>query len=637
MEVYKNMLVKKHGFIDILIGVFCVKRCFFTITPAMQYSLEDKYITHGKENLIYMDSDKRLTLKYFNQNVQDIYIQAHTFMGEAILDIYERKTNSQIIETTLSKRVVMDEDSYSQHFSYTPTLKYSNGDKSYIDAVFQSKKKTGFFLKIDDLTQIKRFKVGSVNEIVFVNSIHSYYGFFEVFPEYESININLTPQKINRDDHINMKIFAKLKIVDKTNFYDDPRSDVPDEADFDYRDEYDPNLNRFSLKLPGVKYNEDESTKNNRSKMAVYLITVKCYNMQSIQSIFDLSIIPQVNSITRYDLNPGKAIFASIDVAPNSYHIYDIGKFKSNDNVIELQISQCSGKIDFRFSNQVNYLDTDSVNTIENIQYKNGRYIALLQNIETSYFLTVLGQSGHKKLPTCYWDIFKKYNCYPNNGTVADYMVYFESFNKDNYYTYEAKDAGLIQYEILSTNTVRISWGNIVKKYKVGIESSYETAEATYNVYFTDNEEDSQTMQSLCSLEYSDRVVRSALNITQNSYEISGLDQNRKYYVNIVALVKGGNGLTYIPLEIELKYTVSWLFIVLVLLIIVTVIGVAAYYFKKFKKTEKILELETGMKSDAFVGNLSVTEMSSKRNMRYGTLVEDSNIQTEQKEETLDK
>ncbi len=66
-------------------------------------------------------------------------------------------------------------------------------------------------------------------------------------------------------------------------------------------------------------------------------------------------------------------------------------------------------------------------------------------------------------------------------------------------------------------------------------------------------------------------------------------------------------------------------------------IGVAAYYFKKFKKTEKILELETGMKSDAFVGNLSVTEMSSKRNMRYGTLVEDSNIQTEQKEETLDK
>ena len=72
-------------------------------------------------------------------------------------------------------------------------------------------------------------------------------------------------------------------------------------------------------------------------------------------------------------------------------------------------------------------------------------------------------------------------------------MVYFESFNKDNYYTFEAKDTGIIQYEIVSTNTVKINWGSVMKKYITGLETSWEKAEATYNVYITDNEELCQT------------------------------------------------------------------------------------------------------------------------------------------------
>ena len=47
--------------------------------------------------------------------------------------------------------------------------------------------------------------------------------------------------------------------------------------------------------------------------------------------------------------------------------------------------------------------------------------------------------------------------------------------------------------------------------------------------------------------------------------------------------------------------------------------------------------METGIKTDAFVVNLSMTEMSSKRDLRYGTLVEDVNVTNSGKEEDLDK
>jgi hypothetical protein len=97
--------------------------------------------------------------------------------------------------------------------------------------------------------------------------------------------------------------------------------------------------------------------------------------MKSAVPAFDLSIIPHVNSVSRFSLLPGRAVFASIDVGPGNYHLYDVGKFKEKNNVLQLEISQCTGKIQFHFSNQVNYLDTDAVHTIQNVEYKNGKFV----------------------------------------------------------------------------------------------------------------------------------------------------------------------------------------------------------------------------------------------------------------------
>ena len=80
-----------------------------------------------------------------------------------------------------------------------------------------------------------------------------------------------------------------------------------------------------------------------------------------------------------------------------------------------------------------------------------------------------------------------------------------------------------------------------------------------------------------------------------------------------------------------------FLYLVLIFVVLSIICGVAIYFFRRFKRTSKLLEMETGIKTDAFVGNLSMTEMSSKRELRYGTLVEDVNVTNSGKEEDLDK
>ena len=560
IELNKAMLVKNHGYIDILIAVYCSKRCFLSITSATQYTNKDKFIEPGLENLIYMEPNKTITLKYTNSKRSEILLKTNVFMGDAVMDINEIKVSDQTTYRKTVKQYHLNERDNTQFLNYTPVFKYEKNDQSFIYTTINTNERSGFYLKIEDMTQIRKFNVGKANELFFMGYINNYNGYFEVLPEYEFINIILIPQSVLKETNDDITIFAKLKIVDKNKFYDNPKSDVANINDWDYSGSYDSISNKISFRLPGVKYNKENLSTNNKTLVAIYILTIKCNVLKLDYPIFDLNIIPQVNNIQRFNLLPGKSIYSSIELSPSYYHIYDISKFKSKNNIIEIQIAECSGKINFHLTNQIDYMDADNdLNKKSLVEYEKGTYKIILQDMNSISYLSISAQSATDDYYKCNFDFNKIYGC---NGLVkaAIYMVYVNSYDRDNYYKYEPQDYGLITYEITGSDSVKLSWKKVIRKIISNTFSSEETIDSIFSVFLSDNEDDFKLMQSICSFSHSQTILKKASNLNELSYEISGLIRNKKYYINVLAFVKGYNTLSYIPIEIELKYNLSWIF-----------------------------------------------------------------------------
>ena len=550
MNVDKFSLVDQNGYLDILVAIYCKKRCFSKITPTMKSeSIDfDNFLIKGVEKYIYMEAYELYHFKFNTEKSKNTLLKTDLFFGHAEMTVQEIKYTNNLMLSTTVKWVDLNENNQTQLSNFTRTNNYEQNDQCIISFIIKTLNQTGLSLKIIDMTQLEKFNVGNENQLMFISDTYS--GYFEVLSEYESIIINL----FTLIQQNSIKIYAKLKIVDKNKFYNNSKADIADENDYDYMDEYDKGLNKFSLNLPGVKYKDDNSTKNNRSQIPIYILTIKTKGVNTSPPIISLSIIPKINSITRFDLTLGKPIYTEIEVSPTTFHLYDIGKLKSKDRVYELQISQCSGKIKFHLSNQINYIGSDVDKTIENFDYKYGTYKILLQDIQPSYFLTVFAESGKKKIETCFYNFFKSLSCQKLFNPVANYMVYIKSFNKDNYITYEPDNVGIINYDISEGNSIRIFWSGVLKKFISDNEAIPEKTNSLYKVFVSDNSEDLETMNSICLIDKKNSFIHISHILNETSYVINNLKSNKKYYVNVIAMINDTMNIAYDPLEIHIIF-----------------------------------------------------------------------------------
>ena len=575
---------KSHTEISMLIGVFCHEKCYFTLHGTSQSFLNEKQIHLGIPKLVYVEKNKNLNLKY-NYDIKDKLSYSTTVLqGEANFKLMEVKDQNMMVISQYDSNILQN----SKNIRLYSLLNYKeNEGSSYVVEVLANSN-TAFMMKISREEKVTKFVIdnsNNVNKLIFSTEKMAYNGYFEVLNTIDYINLHLTPSTYNKNLK-SLKIYIKLKMVQKS-FIDSPYSDFPTENDHDYADTMNLLINRMTMRLPGVKI------PLNSDLLPIYLITIdlNINNFNKVEQFHvDFMINPEIKDVQRYKITPFVGLLARI-LVNNKYHLFELEKSDNFDSNVVLSISECRGKINYKVTNSPNF-DGEIQSLSKAFHLENGMYTSTFKSNSKMHYLTVLAKEGVDENMCINNDKSQKI-CIKEQ--VAEFLLLYKTYRDDELVTYYVGNQGIISWENSGYKKILLKWDPVyVQRNNDDLinNGKQKVTKNKFIVYLSNNQEEFIYMQSVCYLSLNSHLIISEL-YDQYQVEIK-IPLGSKIYVSILSIFEG-NHLSYAPIEIDvgiLNYFTNPYVILPTIGVVVFLILIAVYFWKKYRMTKKKLDSE---------------------------------------------
>lgn len=269
---------------------------------------------------------------------------------------------------------------------------------------------------------------------------------------------------------------------------------------------------------------------------------------------------------------------------PNEMRIYEMSLQQVNRLYIE--VVPCVGEVEFFVSKKLAGI-SDRRYDLKKSELSKGRLFGYVENPQGTYYIAVRGVSIGKL----------------GNSSKIAYTIRTivsneqEISNLDEYYL---EDNGNI-YSYLDGDQFKLQWGKLYKR--VGLNKI--SCKVRYSVYWS--EINGANMQTVCGIKFGNaEKLGNYINQTSFTFHVTREMRNKKIAFNVIAEIEDlfDQTVAYNPLFIQLpnqrrpfrfffgkKYFFDYILVILIVLIIVLA-GLAFYYWKKYRKTEKKLEYE---------------------------------------------
>ena len=332
---------------------------------------------------------------------------------------------------------------------------------------------------------------------------------------------------------------------------------------------------------------------------------------------------------------PYKYIYSSLSNKEIDKTVFTFNKKENDKNLLIVEISSCKGDFSYQLTNSLkkNAKEHDS----QMIKGKGKKIILARIKDNTEYYLSIFGLKEDELL------IFDDFNI-NNNLTNADidFLLYYYTMNEEEYsqenfdskFTYEVKGSGVV---VLNLPIIEFLTKNNNHKIKAKEE------DLSISVIITENYNEFEYMDSICYLSKKNEIIQSRnlykdykinINKNKNRVEISNLDKNKNYYVNI--LINNKQTGQFLSLD-ALQITPNWkkeknISMTLILIGIIVLIFIIFYFYRKFKIVKDIVNNEINEINDMKkLGSVpkSIHELKNIKDIqknKYDNLTEDSSL-----------
>ena len=569
----------------LLITVDCKEKSLLEMNSAKITKSSYQYLDSRRENLFYLEkSTQPTTLSFYYQQDKNLDFEFFTFTGKADVLVYQNNTSYnpttqkyEVFYTHISSFQVEKGKAY-----YNFLRKNSDYLNKNIYFKVTPKENIGFYVKLNYEEEWTRVDVGKSNSYQ-INS-GTFYGYFDLLQEYEDSVISIFSKDKLMKAHVYITVNIYERIGRNSEGVNPFNLKIPNTNTYDYKGVTD-SFGRVSIKLPPVPKNVYEN-KFVRVLFKVQTVSSAKVN-RDIEQTIDVLITPTVNNIRRIEANPLRLYFSNAQHVNAERTIFDLQKIRKNDDIFVIQLSTCTGRVGFAFTNQITYFGETST-SIPDVQSResNGKVTITAYNMtESDYYLSVWGIEDNRPC-------FDPTTCTTTEG--VEYLLYYYTTQRSRYHSSKINEL-LVPIQT-GRNKVEIIVGKLEQKDVYGNVQKVENI--NFKPFVSTNPIDYLKMGSLCYLAKLERIPKGMKYYYDKAKEVfvlSGFDTNVMYAINLLIENPQTNELfVFTPARIKLNYfyNVSGFMIVVLICVIVALSVAVLYFYKKYKLTKTILKYE---------------------------------------------
>lgn len=616
IDIYKNNTKLTNNSM-ILISVICKEDSLFDITPTIltKNPYGYQYLDIRRENIFYLDkandSKKNGTIFYiFHRLPKDINFEFYSYIGSAKVLVYQNNTkyNSEKNEHYIDYTHIAEFDITSGS-SYVNTIKNNTAELLefiYFKVVPQTE--IGFYIKINYDSEWEAMPIGEMASYPVSNNI--FYGYFDMLEEYQEVILSVRAQ--NRKDPIS--VYVKMNLMERNDMKNLSNIDIPDKMNFDYSGKSNNLLSSVTVKINQIS----SEKRKGKYVRAAFIVKFNGFSLSDTQMI-DILVTPMVDYYKKIIAEPLKLYFSSEKEIQKDRTIFDLTKTSNSDDLFVIEISACQGLFEAKVTGELTYFEDSNKEIPSTIINESGSTkILFFNNKKSKFYLNIWGKKDDLCLDS---DNSSSNLC--KKGDV-EYLVYYFSTSRAKYRR-SIVDPTLI-FNKASKNRIKLVLPEIRERDYQGNKRNIDNLD--YQLFVSENKEDSQYMGSLCFLNRMKKNDNITYEVNEQDDEImiSGMKSGTHYYANVIIQNRNSGELfTMKPIHIYFdKYNISTWIIVLLFVLLVLSIGVACYYFKKFRTTKSILSYAINDRREEHprsVAELSTVKVNSKQN--YANLDEE--------------
>lgn len=597
----------------LLLTLKCLEPSLVDLNTATLKGDEFDYLDQNRENIFYLKKDTNPTyLVYYNYGDKDLIYEAHGYLGNGRIEIFINDTalNNQTNKveskvTTFNDILIGTTEIGNYKITQVGVIKTNqNINQKNIYFRVTPYEDFGFYIKLTYSRKWTNIPINKAKQF-FVQK-GELFGYFDIQDEYHDVEISVV-----LDDHVNKvaSMYAKINIITKngTSVVDEDESSiynysVPKEENCDYKQKTDLVLGSMVVKmtnLPKMKKHykyirvllyikvEDYNYEKDKNDENEYVYDDEDFLDKATNASLTIVVTPCTNSYKRIDTAPFVYYFSNeTSKSENETKIYHLERMRSKDDVLIIEISSCSGDYEYSLSeNLATYYEDPTLKTVKTYdRKKNGRHTITVIDLKSKhYYLTVRAK------PDSQCDGFGG-KCDNTN-----YMMYYYTTTSNEYK--QSVVNSTFEYEPYGRGGVKLLLPEIHERDSIGRVRNMSNI--TFNVFISTKKEEFEQMESVCYLTNMTKRSESKLYknikvVNNNTIIIKGLSPKEKYYVNILAEnIITRELITFKPILIVSGGSMPGWIIIAFVLILIGVISVAIFFYKKYIITKKILKYET--------------------------------------------
>ena len=570
----------------------------------------------NNDNVFFISENLNKPLKLYLYSILDLPIvyEAKAYSGAAKIHCYINNEDSEAYEDKikgykhLSQFSVDEKDS----LSYFNSIDKDNSFRQNIFFEIKPKKDCLFSIHFHYTRDPFFIPMSKQVQLKLING--ELYSYVELFKEYDEIILSI--DKMHSQSKYS--IYAKTNLLNSIDFKTMFSYSSPSENNYDIKastNDFNPSLNIKIKNIPKELFASN--------KKVITIFYIKALNDESVNDKLNIIAYPNVEHFKRILPQPKKYIYSSLTSKNLDTTVFTFKQQEEKDNLLIIEISSCHGNFGYKLTNSLN----DDMNDISTDEKGKKTIISNIQkNVE--YYLSIYGLKEDEIIIDPNWF---------NASYDVDFLLYYYTTEKSSYsiinfdsqLTYESKGSGKV---VLNLPNLEI----IQDKKKLN-----KIDDLKMSVIISDNRYDFDYMGSVCYLSKKLEIIESQnlyqnytidINQNDNTIEISNLDKNKNYYMNVlITNIKTGQLLALDPLQIVLNKNYSNNILIILLIIgIIILIFVIFYFYRKYRIAKAIVNYENNDAKN--LGSLpkSITELKKiqeekkKTKEKYNSLTEDS-------------
>ena len=610
----------------IIVGVECLDKCLFDMSVVQLKTEEDiiknKYLSIDKDNIFYLSPNKKedyIFNYYFSNYNQNLNFEIRSYEGNGFIRVYINGTIYDSINRTSKVDYHHIADYEIKQENEKPISKSIDCNISkYHTVYFQVKPRTDFifFIHLNYASDWIKLPIGKISNHVLTKT--NFYCYFDFLSEMSEVIVTIN----NKSSNKKILFFSKLNILDKEKLNEDFYYSVPSISNFDFKGESNNILPSVSFKAKNIP----NELITNKSKIVRMLILIKIEGFYYGDNKISILVSPNVNNYQRIISQQGLYYFSSLTNLNKDKTIFNLIKKNKDDNLMIIEISSCQGEFGYSLTDTIS---STKENSKENNVFSNhldslGKKTILVKDLQKSeYYLYIWGTKEDDI--NC---LINKEKC---NSDIEFLMYYYtiksESFNQTIYSFY-------FEYENIGNGKILIKLPKILKKNTANEE---KTIDIDVRLFVTKESKEYKYFESICYLskkvnnEIPEKDFNYTYNKDKNQILVTGLKNKENYLMNVLLNnIKTGEIYTLKPMLITPSYgNYNLLIIIICAVILLIIVGIAFYFYKKYKTTKEILNYEVNDIRNLSSIPKSIAEMrdisQKKEKEKYASLTEDTN------------